>query len=380
MLFAPKSGGVKRYLLAKRAWFAEHRPGVRHTLVVPGAETRRREPGVVTIAAARLPFGDGYRCPASTRKWADQLEALRPHLIEAGDPYGPGHAALEAGERLGVPVVGFCHSDPAALAALHLGSWAEPPVRRRWTRLIRRFDRVVAPSRHIAERLHDAGVLDVVIQPLGVDVETFHPSWADREALRRELGLRPDVKLLVFAGRPAREKNIDVILDAAARLGGDYHLLLVGAGAGARPQSNATFLNYRRDPREVARLLASCDAFVHANDREPFGLVVLEAMACGLPVVGVESGGVSELVDLAVGQLAPRPEPGLLAEAIDALFARDHRAIGLAARARAETQHGWNRTFENLSALYGQLAGQGLPNPARLGSNTIRTSLRVFRA
>ena len=48
----------------------------------------------------------------------------------AGDPYGPGHAALEAGDRLGIPVVGFCHSDPAALAALHLGSWAEPPVRR----------------------------------------------------------------------------------------------------------------------------------------------------------------------------------------------------------------------------------------------------------
>ena len=356
MLFAPKSGGVKRYLLAKRAWFAEHRPGVRHTLVVPGAETRRREAGVLTIAAARLPFGDGYRCPASTRKWADQLEALAPDLIEAGDPYGPGHAALEVGERLGIPVVGFCHSDPAALAALHLGSWAEPPVRRRWTRLIRRFDRVVAPSRHIAERLHDAGVHDVVVQPLGVDVDTFHPSRADPEGLRRELGLAPDAKLLVFAGRPAREKNIDVILEAAARLGDDYHLLLVGAGSGARPQSNATYLPYRRDPREVARLLASCDAFIHANDREPFGLVVLEAMACGLPVVGVEAGGVSELVDTDVGQLAPRPEPGALAEAIEALFARDYAGVGRTARRRAESRHGWNRTFENLSALYGDLA------------------------
>ena len=363
MLFAPKSGGVKRYLLAKRAWFADQRPGVRHTLVVPGAETRRREAGLLTIAAARLPFGDGYRCPASTRKWADQLEALSPSVIEAGDPYGPGHAALEAGERLGIPVVGFCHSDPAALAALHLGSWAEPPVRRRWTRLIRRFDRVVAPSRHIAERLHDAGVFDVVVQPLGVDVETFNPSRADRDGLRRELGLKPDTRLLVFAGRPAREKNIDVILDAAALLGDDYHLLLVGAGAGAKPQANATFLPYRRDAREVARIIASCDAFIHANDREPFGLVVLEAMACGLPVVGVESGGVSELVDEAVGQLAPRPEPGALAEAVEALFDRDPAAIGAAARLRAVERHGWNRTFEKLSALYGELAG--LPNLTR---------------
>ena len=131
MLFAPRSGGVKRYLLAKRAWFAEQRPGVRHSLVVPGAVTRDNGRGMLTVAAARLPFGDGYRCPASAKRWAEHLISLRPDVIEAGDPYAPGAGAIEAGERLGVPVVGFCHTDPAALAALHLGEWAEPPVRRR---------------------------------------------------------------------------------------------------------------------------------------------------------------------------------------------------------------------------------------------------------
>lgn len=359
MLFAPRSGGVKRYLLAKQAWFAEHRRGVRHTLVVPGAETGRHEPGVMTVAAVRLPFGDGYRCPASPKRWADHLAAFKPDVIEAGDPYGPGHAALEARQRLGAPVIAFCHSDPAALAALHIGNWAEPPVRRRWARLIRRFDQVIAPSRHIAERLYDAGVFGVVVQPLGVDVETFHPGRADPAGLRAELGLPAATRLLVFAGRPAREKNVEVILDAVARLGSGYHLLLVGAGSGCWPQANATFLGYRRDPREVARLLASCDAFVHANDREPFGLVVLEAMACGLPVVGVEGGGVSELVDEAVGQLASRATPESLAEAIEALFARDLGALSAAARERAETRHGWAATFERLTLLYAELSGTG---------------------
>ena len=366
MLFAPRSGGVKRYLLAKQAWFSEHRRGVRHTLVVPGPETGRLEAGVMTVAAVRLPFGDGYRCPASPRRWADHLVALRPDVIEAGDPYGPGHAALEARERLGAPVVAFCHSDPAALAGLHMGAWAEPTVRRRWARLIRRFDRVVAPSRHIAERLYDAGVFGVVVQPLGVDVETFHPDRADPAGLRAELGLPASTRLLVFAGRAAREKNIDVILDAAARLGSDYHLVLVGAGAGARPQDNATFLDYRRDPSEVARLLASCDAFVHANHQEPFGLVVLEALACGLPVVGVEAGGVCELVDEQVGQLAPRPTAEAMAEAIEALFARDLGAISAAARARAVSRHGWGCTFERLAALYAELSGEGAPTAAPL--------------
>ena len=214
MLFAPRSGGVKRYLLAKRAWFAENRPQIEHTLVVPGDATGPNGRGAYTVAAVRLPFGDGYRWPTSTRRWAEHLIALQPDLIEAGDPYGPGHAALEAGERLGVPVVGFCHSDPAALAALHLGSWAEPPVRRRWAKLFRRFDRVVAPSRHIAERLDAAGVSNVHVQPLGVDTQLFCPSRRDPDGLRAQLGLSADTKLLVFAGRPAREKNVDVLLEA----------------------------------------------------------------------------------------------------------------------------------------------------------------------
>ena len=358
MLFAPKSGGVKRYLMAKRAWIAEHRPDLRHTLLVPGEISRDGGRGLVTIAATPLPFGDGYRWPASTKKWADRLCALRPTVIEAGDPYAPGRAALEAGERLGVPVVGFCHSDPAALAALHLGEWAEPPVRRRWARLFRRFDRVVAPSRHIAERLAYAGVPNVQVQPLGVDTELFHPGRADPARVRRELGLSANVRLLVFAGRPAREKNIDVLLDAAARLGPDHHLLLIGAGAQARPQANATFLDYVADPREVARLLASCDAFVHANHQEPFGLVALEALACGLPMVGVDSGGIAEIVDESVGQLAPHATASSLAEAVEALFRRDWQAMGAAARARAVERYGWSATFRGLTALYAELTGR----------------------
>ena len=357
MLFAPRSGGVKRYLTAKKAWLQAHRPGVRHTLVVPGDHTGHTERGVATLAAARLPFGDGYRYPASTRKWADALVSLQPDIIEAGDPYGPGHAALEAGVRLGVPVVGFCHSDPAALASLHLGEWAEPPVRRRWAALFRRFDQVVAPSRHIAERLAYAGVPNVRVQPLGVDTDLFNPASADPEGVRRDFGLSAQTRLLVFAGRAAREKNIDVLLDAAAQLGAPFHLILLGAGAQSRPQANASFLDFETSPAKVARLLASCDAFVHANDKEPFGLIALEAMACGLPVVGVAAGGIAEIVDFSVGQLAARATPGAMAEAIEALFERDLGVIGAAARRRVETRHGWAATFEGLTTLYAELTG-----------------------
>jgi alpha-1,6-mannosyltransferase len=139
MFYAPRSGGVKRYLTAKRAWMAKARPDVRHTLVVPGAFTTDEGRGLVTVGSVKIPFGNGYRWPTSVPKWTRELVRLRPDIIEAGDPFGPGRAALEAGQHLGVPVVGFCHGDPSAQAKLHFGDWAEAPARKKLAEVLCRL-------------------------------------------------------------------------------------------------------------------------------------------------------------------------------------------------------------------------------------------------
>ena len=357
MLYAPRSGGVKRYLLTKKAWLEANRPEIAHTLVVPGARYNARQ-GLLTLQSPKLPFGDGYRWPTSIKRWSAWVAAMQPHLIEAGDPYTPGQAALEAGQRAGCPVIGFCHSDPAALAALHFGEWAKKPVEKRWSKLFCQFDRVVSPSRYIARRLEEARVPNIVVQPLGVEIDTFRPERADRAGLLKQLGLKSDARLLVFAGRPAREKNIEVLIRAVQTLGAPYHLVLVGAGMGLPREDRVISLPYESDPTAVARIVASCDAFVHANDREPFGLIVLEAMACGRAVVGVNSGGVAETVDREVGELAEAAEPKAFAAAIEALFERDVEAIGQAARLRAVERFAWSRVFEDLCMVYGDVSGQ----------------------
>jgi alpha-1,6-mannosyltransferase len=358
MLYAPRSGGVKRYLLSKKAWIEANRPGVSHSLIVPGARHRARADGIVQLRATRLPFGDGYRWPSSVKRWSAWVAAMKPSIIEAGDPYTPGQGALEAGQRVGCPVVGFCHSDPAGLAALHFGEWAKKPVEKRWARLFSQFDRVVSPSRFIARRLEEAGVDNIVIRPLGVEVDTFRPDRRDRSWLLKELGLGPHARLLCFAGRPAKEKNVDVLIEAVQKLGAPYYLVLVGAGSGMPAEDRVISLPYEKDPRAVAKIIASCDAFVHANDKEPFGLIVLEAMACGRPVVGVNAGGVAETVDSTVGQLAASAEADDYAQAIEALFARDIEAIGRAAREKAVSRFAWNRVFEDLCMVYGELTGE----------------------
>jgi alpha-1,6-mannosyltransferase len=358
MLYAPRSGGVKRYLLSKKSWIEANRPEVAHSLVVPGARHEAGSDGIIKLHATKLPFGDGYRWPNSVKRWGAWVAAMKPALIEAGDPYTPGQGALEAGQRAGCPVVGFCHSDPAALAALHFGEWAKKPVEKRWARLFTQFDRVISPSRFIARRLEEAGVKDIVIRPLGVEIDTFRPDRRDRDGLLRRLGLPQDARLLCFAGRPAREKNIDVLIEAVQRLGAPYHLVLVGAGAGMPAEDRVIALPYERDPRAVARIIASCDAFVHANDKEPFGLIVLEAMACGRPVVGVNAGGVAETVTNEVGQLAHSADPDDYAQAIEALFERDIDAVGAAARVHTVERFAWPRVFEGLCMTYAEVSGR----------------------
>lgn len=355
MFFGARSGGIKRYLLAKSDWIRRHRLDLRHTIIVPGRIDRVAAGGVVEVASPPLPFSDGYRWPLGMKRWADTLVEARPDLIEAGDAFMPGRAAQEAASRCGVPVVGFCHTDPAALATLHFGEWASAPAQARWGAIYNRFDLVIAPSRFIAGRLKDAGVRRVAVQPLGVDTDVFRPSPDARAGVRAELGLASDERLLVFAGRAAREKNVALLVETLDLLGAPYRLLLIGAGAKLASHPRIVSVDFETDQRRLVRWLAGADAFIHANDQEPFGLVALEALACGLPVVAPPTGGVAETVDETVGARARASTPQAFAEAITALFEQDIEVVGQAARARAEALYSWNGVFPRLMALYGEL-------------------------
>ncbi len=163
--------------------------------------------------------------------------------------------------------------------------------------------------------------------------------------LRAKLGLPDNTRLLAYAGRFSGEKNLNVLLHAFARLGAPYHLLLIGGDKNAQPTPNVTMLQYRRDSHELAQWLASADALVHAGTKETFGLVILEAMACGRPVVAARAGAVPEVVDESVGMLAKPLDGESMAETIASLYDRDIEAIGAAARARVLKQFTWTQAF-----------------------------------
>jgi alpha-1,6-mannosyltransferase len=371
LFFSPTSGGVKRYLSAKHAWLAAHTRW-QHTLVVPGAENRMQRGGVCTLAGYPLPGSFNYRLPLDPRRWLRLLDALEPDLIEAGDAFHPAWAAWRIAQRRGIPLAAFYHSNlPHIISGRLGGGLSERAFGRYVSWLYERFDVVFAPSRLMCELLNDLGIQHAVQQPLGVDAEVFRPQRRG-DWLRRRLGLAPATRVLAYAGRFAGEKNVPVLLDAFARLGSPYHLLLIGGDREARPAAHVTLLPYRRDSIELAQWLASADALVHAGTQETFGLIVLEAMACGRPVVAARAGAIPEVVDEHVGVLAEPGSGERMAEAVATLYERDIGELGANARARVLRGFTWNRAFQGQMASYRALLGRervGLP-----GREAVETS------
>jgi alpha-1,6-mannosyltransferase len=353
LFYSPTSGGVRRYLNAKHSWYS--RSQWRHSLLVPGDTTAANAGDVSTIRGWVVPGTFNYRLPLNAARWTRLLDELQPDIIEAGDAFHPAWAALGVAAQRGIPAVAFFHSHLPRLVGIRCGSAIGNMASRYLRWLYEHFDAVCAPSRAMCDYLRSLGLKRVALQPLGVYVDVFHPARRGT-TLRRELGLGENVRLLAYAGRFSAEKNIAVLQAAFDQLGPDYHLLLIGGGEHRRVAANITKIPYRRDSAELAQLLASADALVHAGTAETFGLVVLEAMACGRPVVGVRAAAVAELVDDEVGITASRADASLFAQAVRDLYDRDIETLGSAARRRVLEKYSWDRALQQQQAFYAALS------------------------
>jgi alpha-1,6-mannosyltransferase len=352
MYYAAEGGGVSTYLNAKARWLAR-RSRVRHSVLSPNVQTGGSAPTLVRIPGIAPPGINGYRMALTVRTPARLIEQLQPDLVEAGDASQCAWAALRAQQRLGIPAVAFYHSDLPRLVQHRLGRVPAYVTRRYLAHLYGQFDMVLAPSRLMVQQLAAIGVSGVLHQPLGIDSTVFRPQRRV-ETLREHLRLPSSARLLVYAGRFTAEKKLTLLIEAVRKLGRPYHLVLVGAGDELPRYPQITYFPFKRDQRQLARMLASCDVLVHPGDCETFGLIVLEAMACGLPVVAT-GGGTAELIDDATGILARPDSAASLAEAIEAIFARDLDQMGAAARRKAQEHYDWNQILPQLLQRYGGL-------------------------
>ena len=375
--FGEATGGIRTYLLAK-ARYVQHNPSYRQVLVVPGAaDALAEESGVrcYRLRGPRIPFDPSYRFLLATRTTHRIFAHERPDIVEIGSPWLVPWLTRLANRGVGAPLVWFYHTHfPVILDPALRGI---PRYRRiaagaswRYARLVASSCRAtLVASESVSRELERHGVPRVHRVELGVDLECFHPvRRAAARDTRRRFGL-PDAPLAVYLGRLAEEKRLDTVIAAwrsvGRRTGG--WLVLVGAGPHeARLRALADglpvrWIPYQRRREDVADLLAACDLYVAPGPAETFGLSALEAMACGTPVLAVDSGGVADRVRASgAGAVYAPGDPDACTEAATSMFMGDLRGLGRAARTFAERHHSWGHAFEGIFRLYRQLlAGPG---------------------
>jgi D-inositol-3-phosphate glycosyltransferase len=344
-------------------------------------------PGVLVRNVVAGPFEglDKYDLPT-------QLCAFTAGVLRAEATHEPGYYDIVhshywlsgqvgwlARDRWAVPLVHTAHTLAAVKnAALADGDSPEPPLRAVGEQqVVDEADRLIVNTEHEAQQLvslhcADADRIDVV-HP-GVDMEVFTPG--DKRAARAALGLEQDEPVLAFVGRIQPLKAPDVLLRAAAKLPGVRVLVAGGpSGSGLTPRPGAGGLAM---PDGLVRLadelgIAERVTFLPPQSRvqlvdvyraadlvgvpsysESFGLVAIEAQACGTPVVAAAVGGLPVAVrDGVSGALVNGHDVDDWAMAIDALLKRGPDTMSRAAVEHAAT-FSWTHTVDALLASYGR--------------------------
>ena len=360
------SGGVKRYLSEKVRHIREQTADDEHVLIVPGArdETIAGERSRTHfIASPLISRTSQYRVLLRLEAIERVLEKERPDVIECGDPYQVAWKAVRSGAALGIPVVAFYHSHfPEAYiraARKFLGGAITEifmAFSRRYIRaLYNRFERTIVPSPVLGALLGEWGVRNVVLSDLGVDPAIFQPTPMPGEDVRGELNIPRDRTLLLYVGRLAQEKNTHTLFDAFRLLPANrFHLLVVGDGLqrSQLPTSSVTHIPYCSDAHRLAVLYRAADLFIHPGVQETFGLVTLEAQACGTPVTGIRGTHMDRIVQTPQTHWARENTPAALAAAILETVEANARPDPAKLSARISADYSWERVFSRLFALY----------------------------
>lgn len=225
----------------------------------------------------------------------------------------------------------------------------------------------------VDESMLTSAVIEKRVIPNGVNLQIFHP--AEKERVRSRLNIPNDAKVLLFAANNVRKnifKDFPMIQTAVKLVSErlrDHRILFMGLGDNALPErigrAETRFIPIRGNPQEVALYYQAADVYIHAARADTFPNSVLEALACGIPVVATAVGGIPEQIkgysdygqEEATGVLVPVSDPGSMAVAIEQLLSDDTLRLRLARNARQDVEKRFdlNRQADDYLAWYKEL-------------------------
>ena len=342
--------------------------GIEVMLIAPryGENRHYNDTPIRSLPSIAVPLYPEARLGFVTTGLFRDIAAFQPDIAHLFHPAMTGIPTMAMLKWLGVPTVASFHLDYARLASqFQVGGLrldvARPLIDRLTRRVFNWADARLAPSQLVQRQMQHMGIRDVGLWRRGVDAAAFHPRFRS-SAMRAEMSQgHPDDTLLVYVGRLSDEKQLEHIRPALQQLS-NIRLALVGDGPARKRLEQyfaglpVSFQGYLRGDR-LASAYASADIFVFPSRLETFGLVVVEAMAAGLPVVAARVGGVSEVLREGItGYTFESGDTSRLAQGIRAIAAdrEKMRWMGRQARAFAETQS-WTAIMDELIAEYERL-------------------------
>ncbi len=284
------------------------------------------------------------------------VREFQPTIIHVPTPFSMGLYGRYYARKLKIPLIASYHTNwDQYLPKYHLG-WTVPLTWKygRWFHSA--CLRTLAPTQNTVTYLQGRGIERLGIWSRGIDTSKFRPI-ADRDQVLRTFGVDPGKFTILYVGRIAKEKGVDVLIEAynalSSRMRQDTQLLLVGGGP-LLPQMKRD----NRDPsvhyygfvegEALHQIYAAADLFVFPSVTETFGNVVLEAMASGTPVIGAAAGGVGEIIaHEQTGLLCTPGDAESFSRAISTLI---EDATLRERLAQAGLQHAREQTWESIHA------------------------------
>jgi glycosyltransferase involved in cell wall biosynthesis len=323
---------------------------------------------VVGVPAMPLPLYPELKLALPRPAVSEALDHFRPDLVHVVNPAVLGLGGIWLARTRGLPLVASYHTHlPKYLEHYGMGM-LEPLL---WELLKAAHNQAqlnLCTSTAMVEELREKGIQNTALWQRGVDTDLFTPDLRSNHMRRRLHGDHDDTShLLLYIGRLSAEKQIERIrpvLDALPHA----RLALVGDGPHRQQlertfeRTPTTFVGYLSGS-ELASAYASGDAFLFPSSTETLGLVLLEAMAAGCPVVGARRGGIPDIVsDGENGWLYDPEDPDSLTVAVSRLLGDETTRARLRQAARTEAERwGWTGATEQLRGYYRALLSGGLP-------------------
>lgn len=371
-VYFPRINGVSTSIETFRTALREH--GVEVGLVAPRYGNEADTADIIRVPGRRLPRDPEDRLMAYGPLRKTVLATAADYdLIHVQTPFAAHYAGLHAAKALAKPVLATYHT----LFEEYLQHYIPFLPAKALKALARRFSRgqcnaldaVVVPSTAMRDRLGDYGVhADMHVLPTGLPESAFQSG--DRARFRARHGIAPDAPVALFVGRVAHEKNIHFLLEALVHARGDMpqlSLLVTGEGP-ALPdlrrqaarlglQEAVRFLGYLDRIHELPDAYAAADAFVFASRTETQGLVLLEAMAQGCPVVAQAVMGTADILGPGRGCLVAPDDAQAFARALLRVVNDENLRSALSLQAR-EFAREWSdiAMAQRMAQLYRSLA------------------------